>query len=213
MDEDLPSMIQYKLIYFDGRGTAEIARQLFVVAAQPYEDERINKADWQKLKPEMPFEQLPVLEVSGQQLAQSYAICRYLARQFGYAGKTPFEEAVVDSIADQMKDYMVEIKPFLKVVWGFEEGDLEALKKDVFLPARGKLFLFISKFLKGNPSGFLVGDSLTWADLYLAEHVAVFGEQFPEMLEGYPEIKAHSERIHSHPLLKNWIETRPKTKF
>ncbi|VDM77850.1 unnamed protein product [Strongylus vulgaris] len=82
------------------------------------------------MKPEMPFEQLPVLEIDGQQLAQSYAICRYLARQFGYAGKTPFEEAVVDSIADQIKDYMIEIRPFIKVVWGFEEGDLVSPEKN-----------------------------------------------------------------------------------
>ncbi|KAL6736575.1 hypothetical protein Aduo_006910 [Ancylostoma duodenale] len=204
---------KYKLTYFDARGTAEIARQLFVLAAQSYDDIRISVAEWQKLKPEMPFEQLPVLDVDGKRLAQSYAICRFLARRFGYAGKTPFEEALVDSIADQIKDYMYETKPFQVVLMGFSQGDLQALKKEILLPAREKLFGYMTKFLKDNPSGYLVGDSVTWADLYLAEHVAVYGEMFPEMLEGFPEIKSHSLKVRSIPSLKKWIKTRPKTKF
>ncbi|RCN48914.1 glutathione S-transferase protein [Ancylostoma caninum] len=161
----------------------------------------------------MPFEQIPVLEVDGKQLAQSYAICRFLARRYGYAGKTPFEEALVDSIADQIKDYMLEIRPFMVALLGIEEVDVETLKKDIFLPASAKLFRYMKKFLKDNTSGYLVGDSLTWADLYLAEHVAVYGEWFPEMLEGFPEIKSHSEKVRSNPALRQWIETRPETKF
>ncbi|KAK6738896.1 hypothetical protein RB195_020785 [Necator americanus] len=204
---------KYKLTYFDARGTAEIARQLFVLAAEPYEDIRVDKADWMKLKPEMPFEQLPVLDVDGKRLAQSYAICRFLARRFGYTGKTPFEEALVDSVTDQIKDYMFEIRPFQVIVMGFVAGDLEALKKDLFLPARKKLFNYMKKFLNESSSGYLVGDSLTWADLYLAEHVAVYGEMFPEMLEGFPEIKAHSQKVRSNKLLKKWIASRPRTKF
>ncbi|EPB80170.1 glutathione S-transferase protein [Ancylostoma ceylanicum] len=134
---------KYKLTYFDARAIAEIARQLFAVAGQPYEDVRIKTlAEWEKLTP-----------------------------------------------------------------------GTDALKKDIFLPASAKLFGYMRKFLKDSTSGYLVGESLTWADLYLAEHVAVYGEWFPEMLDGFPEIKSHAEKVRSNPALKNWIETRPKTKF
>ncbi|EYC01073.1 hypothetical protein Y032_0110g142 [Ancylostoma ceylanicum] len=71
----------------------------------------------------MPFGQVPVLEVDGKQLAQSSAISRYLARKFGLAGKTPFEDAVVDSIADQCADFRIESRPYFYATIGLKEGD------------------------------------------------------------------------------------------
>ncbi|KAK5974147.1 Glutathione S-transferase [Trichostrongylus colubriformis] len=76
-------MAQYKLTYFNGRGAAEIIRQLFVVAEKDYEDIRISGEDWPKHKAAMPFGQMPVLDVDGKKLGQSYSIARYLAKQFG----------------------------------------------------------------------------------------------------------------------------------
>ncbi|KHJ76518.1 hypothetical protein OESDEN_23862 [Oesophagostomum dentatum] len=143
--------------------------------------------------PEMPFEQLPVLEVDGKRIAQSYAICRFLARRFGFAGQDAFEEAVVDSIVDQFRDYLFETRPFLVSLIGVGGGDKEVLKNALFLPQRAKLFGYMRKFLRENPPvSYLVGDSLTWADLCLSEHVATYSEMFPEMLEGYPEVRQKS---------------------
>ncbi|KAL6736883.1 hypothetical protein Aduo_007185 [Ancylostoma duodenale] len=206
-------MVHYKLTYFDGRGAAEIIRQVFALAGQEYEDVRLSFEEWPKHKAEMPFGQMPVLEVDGKQLAQSLAIVRFIARKFGFAGKCPFEEALVDSIADQHKDFINEIRPFLRVAMGFDQGDVEKLAKELFLPAREKFFGFMTKFLKESKSGYLVGDSLTYADLYLAESSAEFAKKFPSTYDGFPEVKAHAEKVRSNPALKKWIETRPVTKF
>ncbi|KAK6739290.1 hypothetical protein RB195_020998 [Necator americanus] len=206
-------MVHYKLTYFAIRGAGECARQIFALADQEFEDVRLDKEQFAKVKPDLPFGQVPVLEVDGKQLAQSLAICRYLARQFGFAGKSTFDEAVVDSLADQYSDYRVEIKSFFYTVIGMREGDVEQLKKEVLLPARDKFFGFITKFLKKSPSGFLVGDSLTWVDLLVSEHNATMLTFVPEFLEGYPEVKEHMEKIRAIPKLKKWIETRPETLF
>ncbi|ETN81236.1 hypothetical protein NECAME_17928 [Necator americanus] len=61
--------------------------------------------------------------------------------------------------------------------------------------------------------GYLVGDSLTFADLYLAECASEFAKKTPTIFDGFPEIKAHAEKVRSNPALKKWIETRPETKF
>ncbi|EPB80177.1 glutathione S-transferase protein [Ancylostoma ceylanicum] len=105
-------MVHYKLTYFNGRGAAEIIRQIFVLAGQEYEDVRLTHEEWPKHK-----------------------------------------------------------------------------------------------------AGYLVGDSLTFADLYLAESSSEFAKKFPSTYDGFPEVKAHAEKVRSNPALKKWIETRPVTKF
>lgn len=40
----------YKLTYFNLRGRAECARQLFVLADVPYEDVRLSKDEWKNVK-------------------------------------------------------------------------------------------------------------------------------------------------------------------
>ena len=40
----------YKLIYFDGRGRAELIRLIFVAANQTFEDSRIDVTKWPELK-------------------------------------------------------------------------------------------------------------------------------------------------------------------
>lgn len=73
---------------------------------------------------DFPYGQLPVLEVDGKVLAQSYAIYRYLARQFGLAGKDDWEAAKIDEIADFVKDISNEARPWFIVRIGRAEGDL-----------------------------------------------------------------------------------------
>ncbi|VDM80531.1 unnamed protein product [Strongylus vulgaris] len=125
----------YKLMYFNARGTAEVIRQIFVLANEKFEDIRYTFDEWPQHKQEMPFGQMPVLEIDGQKLAQSFAIARFLAKKFGFnlnnalillglAPKCPFEEALVDSIMDQYKDFQNEIRPVFRIIAGFAEGDL-----------------------------------------------------------------------------------------
>ncbi|EPB80179.1 glutathione S-transferase protein [Ancylostoma ceylanicum] len=80
-------------------------------------------------------------------------------------------------------------------------------------PTRDKFLGFITKFLKKNSSGFLVGDSVTWVDLLVAEHASDIQSKVPEYLEGFPEVKAHMEKVRSIPKLKKWIESRPASVF
>ena len=75
---------------------------IFAAAGQEYEDFRFEREDWPKHKPNMPFGQVPVLEVKeGEnvvQLAQSNAINRFLAQKFNLAGKNAIELAKADMV-------------------------------------------------------------------------------------------------------------------
>jgi glutathione S-transferase len=101
-------MTTYKLMYFNGKGLAEVSRYLFAVAETPYEDFRWEFADWPEYKSKMPLGQGPALEITeGDKvtlISQSTAIARYLANQFNLAGKTPIEKAKGDMVLDQIAD-------------------------------------------------------------------------------------------------------------
>lgn len=43
-------MPEYKLIYFNARGRAEISRWIMAYGNIPYTDERVEKADWPERK-------------------------------------------------------------------------------------------------------------------------------------------------------------------
>ncbi|KAK6029897.1 hypothetical protein OSTOST_03974 [Ostertagia ostertagi] len=70
----------------------------------------------------------------------------------------------------------------------------------------------MEKILKNNKTGYLVGDSLTWVDLYLAD-MATMANDFPGYYDGFPAVKAHAEKIRSIPELKKYLSVRPDTKF
>ncbi|KHN74035.1 Glutathione S-transferase 1 [Toxocara canis] len=216
--EDWPAlkprnMPQYKLTYFDIYGLGEGARLLFHQAGVKFDDNRIKREDWPALKPKTPFGQLPLLEVDGEVLAQSTAIYRYLGRQFGLAGKTPMEEAQVDSIFDVYRDLDEELRPFLYALNGEKEGDKDKLKKEVFIPAREKYFPAFEKFLAKSGSEYLVGKSLTWADIVISDAFAIWETLVPDFLSGYPELKKFVERVRELPNIKKWISERPKSLY
>jgi glutathione S-transferase len=103
------TMPSIKLTYFDLRARAEPARLILAQAGQKYDDVRLpapwdNIAPWQEMKPKTPFGQLPVLCFDGVEIAQSMAVARFLGREFGLAGATNVENALMDAAVDAISD-------------------------------------------------------------------------------------------------------------
>ncbi|PAV63435.1 hypothetical protein WR25_22598 [Diploscapter pachys] len=191
-------MVQYKLYYFNFRGYAEPARLFF------------NFIHFL----EMPFEKMPVLKIDDFALPQSHAINRYLARQFGYAGKTPLEEATVDALADLMKDFFQEAGPFYMVQRDkMAPEELEQKKKEFFDPAAEKLFKYFEKYLKQSKSGFFVDSGVTWIDLFVADQLITIESIDAKSLDGHPEMLKLRDQVLAIPEIKEWIAKRPQTPF
>ena len=64
---------------------------------------------------EMPLGVMPVLEYDGEVLSQSKTIARFLAKEFGVAGKTNIEQAKADMIVDCVTD--IEIGKVLQTTY------------------------------------------------------------------------------------------------
>ncbi|PIC25231.1 hypothetical protein B9Z55_018244 [Caenorhabditis nigoni] len=209
-------MPTYKLTYFNARGYAEPARLLFHLAGVPFEDFRMTHGDgtWEKIKDSTPFGQVPVLSVDGTEIPQSMAIIRYLANQFGYAGKTPEEKAWVDAIVDQYKDFM---SAFMQFVLAQHNGkpteEVERLKTEVYAPAKETYIKILNGLLEKSKSGFLVGESLTFADLVVAENLFGLEKNEHFVAAEHPKLLALKENVYGIPAIKEYIKSRPDTQF
>jgi glutathione S-transferase len=207
-------MSQYRLVYHNGRGRAEVTRLLFALAGQEYEDVRVERENWLQLKPTMPFGQLPVLEVRDGDnvtvVAQSNAINRLLATRFNLAGSTDLERARVDMAVDQLNDLFTVLYR-----WMYEQNEevkaklAETLFKET-VPAN---VTFFEKLLEQNGTGYLVGNSLTWADVVLSYGLTYFATKRDEFLQNAPLVRALDEKVTSNERVAAWLAKRPETEF
>lgn len=55
-----------------------------------------------------------MLQIDGDiQIAQSFAIARFVAKKIGLAGTDDIESAFIDSVADLYKDFIEAVAPYL----------------------------------------------------------------------------------------------------
>ncbi|GMR61435.1 hypothetical protein PMAYCL1PPCAC_31630, partial [Pristionchus mayeri] len=198
----------YKLTYFNLMGRAEPIRLLFAQAGVAFEDQRIDRADWPAMKSQMPYAQLPVLEVNGQKLSQSRAIERFLAKKFDLAGKDDWEQAKVDEMVMGVEDLLVKLQP-----WFNEKS--EAKKIEIFRTlVDEEIVPFLTRyerFLEASGTGFFVGNAITLADISLFHIFWFFNKLLPGSLRKYAGLTAFQARMNGQERLKEWIDNRPKT--
>lgn len=205
---------KYKLTYFNFHGRAEAARMLFALAGVEYEDHRIEwtSDEWKELKPKTPFGGLPLLEVDGRVFSQSVAIARYLANQFGLAGKTELDKLQVDMIADCIVDLAT---PFAALFQASDEAKRMELWKE-YEPKLDKHLENLQKLLEANNggNGFFVGDSITWVDCYWSALLYWINHmKYGPTIDKHPKLKAVQERVEAEPRIAEWIKKRPKADF
>ena len=73
----------------------------------------------------------------------------------------------------------------------------------------GTLKLFESRLAKNN-NGFLIGNSLNWAEIYLFV-VLDWCSDREKTLEKFPLVKKLDDRIKTTPKIAEWLAKRPTT--
>nr|UEN71122.1 glutathione S transferase-S4 [Glyphodes pyloalis] len=201
-------MPNYKLTYFPVKALAEPIRFILSYGGQEFEDDRFDRENWPKLKPNMPFGQVPVLEVDGKKVAQSTAICRYLAKQFGLVGKDDWENLLIDSTVDSIHDLRAKLGAYHYESVAEAKEAKRAPLFDEIIP------LYLERLdaqVKKN-GGYFVGEKLTWADLVfvgLLDYLN-FMAKF-DLLEKHENLKALKEKVLAVPAIKAWVEKRPQS--
>ena len=205
-------MPTYKLYYFNLKARAELIRWIFAQAGVKYEDIRLDKEQWAKMKPDTPNGSLPVLDVDGQMLAGSGPISRFVAEQHGLAGENDLENAQIAGIDDLLTDATNRIARF----WFEKDEAIKAqLKKDLDEKHLPFYLSFLEKCITTNaaPEGWLFGKKVTYVDLRLTLSVEFVQKFSDKILESYPGILKLKQSVLALPNIDKWIKERPQTDF
>jgi glutathione S-transferase len=190
-------------------GRAEVIRLIFAEADVPYEDIRIDREEWQKMKASTPFGQLPILEVDGKVLAQTQAIATYLAQKFGLNGADDWEAAKIQELYCGVNDFSTWIYPW------FMEKDNDKKEQLRSKMTEEHVVPFLDnyqKFFEQNGTGFFVGSKITQIDLLMLCAFGLIRSLLaPEKFKQYPKFEEFYNRLYQMPNIKKWIENRPNT--
>lgn len=203
-----------RLTYFDARGRAEIIRLIFAEAGVEFDDVRFRPSlnaleDFQAFKQnnEVPFDQVPILEIEGMVLAQSQAIIRYIARKYGLTGASEEENALCDMISCGTEDLRQKLTNviFLNCEKARDQ-QMKAFQEEV-LP---QWAAFFERLLKKNGGEWFVGKKLTYSDLAVYDCLSTIRLRVPGCLgKEFETLRAHHARVESLPNIAEWLRTRP----
>lgn len=213
-----------RLTYLDMKGVAEPIRLALAIGSIPFEDRRVGYDEIASMRAagELPFSQLPLLDIGNARHAQSNALLRWAGARAGlYPDRLRLE---IDSALEQMADIQKAMTPLwyhnalsrspasgslyeATALSGEQlDGAKRALNSDL-LPVRfGQLERLVTH--SGGP--FLTGEHLTIADLTC--HVMVDGildgsycdGVSPSVLDECEQLRALSTTLARHPKVVEW---------
>jgi glutathione S-transferase len=202
--------------YFDIYGRAEAIRLLLIHSRTPFVDHRLTSEEWPQMKASgvCEFGQLPMVEVDGLKLVQSYAIMRYLGVKLGYVPTDPVQHYQMDSIIGLRDDFANGLIPL-----SFAK-DPEGVSKYYADKAPHFLKMFEDRLVRNNEgNGWFVGETATIADILMFRllwdyFLRAERAMFAQYLDAVPKLKAHFDRmLASSPELKTYYETRPSRPY
>ena len=181
------------LTYFVFRGLGEPIRLMFEDIGLPYEDQRIEFAQWDPLKPQMQFGQLPRLQSGDLTLFQSQAILRHLGRANGLCGDTETERVRADVSSEAARDLQQRLWDHF---WSPGSDAPEAAKafETGQLP---ELLALLGGWLGDAP--YFGGERPLFCDYYALSVLDEAAGFFPAALEQAPALAAYRRRMYARP--------------
>jgi len=199
------------LVYFNGRGLAELSRLCMEEAGFEYEDKRITDDEMKAMKAsgELPFGQVPFYREGDFQLAQSVAIARYIADLGGFRGSCVESRAKADMVVDSVLDIINAARPYRYIL---AEADRPAAKLKFENEDLPKWLRFMEKLLEQNGDYYVEGN-FTYADLAVFARASDLQADFPGAFKDAKRVTDHINRVSARPRIAAWLLRRPQSKF
>ena len=204
--------MELRLIYFDFPfWRAEVSRLALHLSGIPFEDIRPSRAEFMAMKNsgELPYGQLPVLDVDGVRIAQSVAIARLCGQ---VSGLYPKDDLLDQARVDELLDTCTQLSNILGSSMSIKDTE-EKMRARHKLGTKvlPKWLGFIEKRLNANPtSDYFVGDQLSVADLAIWRILGwltggILDGIPTNLLEAHPQLKSHYQRIDQLEGVRSWM--------
>lgn len=218
------------LKYFNARGAAEVSRVLLAISGTDYKDHRyeiVPKEGGGFSTPEFASDKesgalavnlnrAPVLIVDDQTFGQSKAMERYIAAQGGMMGSTPLEAALIDSVAEHVRDVKDAQARKGFSMFSRDKSDEEKAKlKDEWYNVDLPGWLQRIEQCVAPIRSIVCGETPSYAAVCIwallregkDEDVALVAKA----AEGCPQLVEIAEAVAEHPAVKEWVARRPVT--
>ena len=200
--------------YFHGRGIGEPIRLLFTVGEIAFTDRRYTIDEFANMaafKAQLPFGQMPALEVDGVFLGQTDSIARLAARLAGLYPSDPIEAARSDMIVvhqAEMQSALAKMSfdgvpgaPGTKMVPQEERQKRIATWLETTLPGA------LLRLEKLSQESCMVGSQLSWADICVFNRLNQLFDIDADVLHAdFPKLQAVYERVAALPQIRAWIQ-------
>ena len=202
-----------KLIYFDVPfWRAEVSRLALHLGGIAFEDQRPNRQEFMAMKSsgQLPYGQLPVLEVDGAPIAQSVAIARFCGQ---VSGLYPKDDLVAQARVDELLDTCTQLTSILGPSLSIKDPDEKLrIRQKLGTKVLPKWLGFLEQRLheQGEPVYF-VANHLSVADLavwrILGWIISGKLDGLPtNLLDAHPQLHAHYQRIDNLEGIRSWMK-------
>ena len=221
-----------RLQYFDARGAAELTRVLLKISGKEFEDGRykigpgFDAPEFKKAKESgalaINLGRAPVLILPEGELGQSKAMERYVAYEGGLMGKGTFEAALIDMIAEHVRDVKdaQRTKGFGMFSRDKTDSEKAVLKEEWYstdLPGWLQRIEVCVAAIAGSGASHAVGGATSYADVCIWALLREGSEEevtlVASAVANCPTLSCIADTVAAHPAVAEWVESRPKTSF
>ncbi|EON67430.1 hypothetical protein W97_06683 [Coniosporium apollinis CBS 100218] len=202
------------LHYFDffSKGRGQVMRLFWEDAEIAYEDIRYTFSEFPQHKSKIsdmnPTASVPVIELNGRILTQSYAVLRRMARQLGaYDGETEEEKYWADAMCDVAIDWRTLF------VIAFLSPDKETAYPKHKETDRKRYLGALERHLSSHEASvrgpYVLGDKVSYADfvVYQICHDEELTKNGREGMREYPRLVKLVDAMEERPNVKGFLES------
>ena len=199
-----------KLTYFDIEGVAEAVRLALLLSGTPFEDVRVQFADWPAMKPTTPAGQLPTMTIGGDDSnvkTQSKAMLRWVGMTKSKTMYPPGKVFEIEEVIGILEDLQNAFNPSFTMgmrpeKFGHPEGFqktvdgiamVESMRTKFVTDALPKYVKYLTDKMEQHGGPYLVGSEPTIADCVAVPMLRSFTRGHidhvdPKCLDAYPTI-------------------------